>query len=82
MSTISDALSSEDLGFDPQALTEKYQHERNRRIRADAEAQFVEVSNDSPFANKYLEEDPYSELIEREPIFDEKEVIIAHKNIR
>ena len=69
-------LSPETLGFNPDELAEKYRHERDRRIRSDAEAQFVEVTHDSPFANKYLEEDPYAGPLERAPLNDEREVII------
>ena len=56
-------LSSEALGFDPDALSKRYAEERDKRIRADADAQFVQLSNDSPFANKFLEEDPYCEPV-------------------
>lgn len=64
------------LGFDPNELTKRYATEREKRIRTDAEAQFVQLSHDSPFANKYLEEDTYCERVEREPIQDEREVIV------
>jgi len=77
MSKLEEALSPETLGFDPKALTERYRHERDRRVREDAESQFVEVTTDSPFANKYLEEDPYSETTDRAPITDERDVIIV-----
>ncbi|MCR9279870.1 MAG: NAD(P)/FAD-dependent oxidoreductase [Pseudomonadaceae bacterium] len=76
MSTTSNTLSAETLGFDPEELSKRYRDERDRRIRPDAEEQFVQVSNDSPFANKYLEEDPYSEPLQREPINDERDVIV------
>ena len=76
MSTTDAMLSSEALGFDPEALSRRYAEERDKRIRADAEAQFVQLSHDSPFANKYLEEDPYCEPSEREPIIDQREVIV------
>ena len=76
MSQAKEALSPEALGFDPQALSERYRHERDKRIRTDAETQFVEVTNDSPFANKYLIEDPYSEPVARDPIKDERDVIV------
>ena len=76
MSQSESLLSSEALGFDPQALAERYRYERDRRVRSDAEAQFVEVTNDSPFANKYLEQDPYSEPSPRAPLQDQREVII------
>ena len=69
-------LSPETLGFNPETLADRYRQERDKRVRDDAEAQFVAVSNDSPFANKYLEEDPYAQPLERAPIHDEREVII------
>ncbi len=70
-------LSAKDLGFDPAQLAKRYQQERDKRVRDDAEAQFVAVTNDSPFANKYLAEDPYCSYAERDPIKDEREVIIV-----
>ncbi len=76
MSNLEETLSADVLGFDPKKLAERYQHERDRRIRGDAESQFVEVTNDSPFANKYLEEDPYSEVTPRDPINDTRDVIV------
>ena len=69
-------LTPETLGFDPEALAEKYRYERDRRVRSDAEAQFVEVTHESPYANKYLEDDPYAGPLERDPLSDEREVII------
>ena len=76
MSTIKGPLSPESLGFDPEQLTERYRVEREKRIRDDAESQFVEITNDSPYANRYLIDDPYAEPIERDPISDERDVII------
>ena len=76
MSKIHDALSAEALGFDPEQLAEKYRHERDRRVREDAEAQFVQVDNQSPYANKYLEDDPYCEPDDRAPLRDTRDVII------
>jgi cyclohexanone monooxygenase len=76
MSKNDDVLSKEALGFDPDILAQRYAAERNKRIRTDAEAQFVQLSHDSPFANKYLEEDPYCEPLERAPLKDEREVIV------
>ena len=69
-------FSTEGLGFDPDALAQRYSAEREKRIRPDAESQFVQLSNDSPFANKYLEEDPYCTASERAPLKDEREVIV------
>ena len=76
MSVDRNTLSSMSLGFDPNELTKRYATEREKRIRTDAEAQFVQLSHDSPFANKYLEEDTYCQRVEREPIQDEREVIV------
>ena len=76
MSEAQHPFSSEALGFDPDALAKRYAAEREKRIREDAEAQFVQLSHDSPFANKYLEEDPYCEPVQRDPIKDEREVIV------
>jgi cyclohexanone monooxygenase len=76
MPKLEDVLSPENLGFDPKVLSERYAHERDRRIREDAETQFVEITNDSPFAEKYLIDDPYAEPLERDPIRDDTEVII------
>ena len=76
MNVNNDPFSNESLGFDPDALAKRYAEEREKRIREDAEAQFVQLSHDSPFANKYLEEDPYCEPVQRDPIKDEREVIV------
>ena len=76
MSGAQNPFSNEALGFDPDALAKRYAEEREKRIREDAEAQFVQLSHDSPFANKYLEEDPYCEPVQRDPIKDEREVIV------
>ena len=76
MDTNDKVISPEALGFDPDALSQRYAAERDKRIRADAEAQFVQLSHDSPFTNKYLEADPYCEPLERAPLKDEREVIV------
>ncbi|NCU02310.1 NAD(P)-binding protein, partial [Candidatus Macondimonas diazotrophica] len=62
-----------DLGFDPDALREKYRQERDKRIRQDGNEQYQEVKGE--FAH-YVE-DPYvEEEIVREPLFDEVEIAI------
>lgn len=76
MSVTPSALSPENLGFNPDQLADRYRHERDKRIRTDAESQFVKVTHDSVFANKYLENDPYCEPLKRGPIKDKREVII------
>ena len=76
MATNDKVISPEALGFDPDALAERYAAERDKRIRADAEAQFVQLSHDSPFTNKYLEEVPYCKPLDRAPLTDQREVIV------
>jgi cyclohexanone monooxygenase len=62
------------LDFDPDALHEKYRQERDKRIRSDGEAQYVELSG--KFAH-YAEDDPYVEPgLVREPLTDEIDVVI------
>ena len=53
-----------DLGFDPEALREKYRQERDRRLRDDGNAQYVEIAGDyaryleDPFAPSDFSRDP------------------------
>ena len=77
MAEIDQPLSTKTLGFDPDELALRYEKEREKRIHPNAEAQFLQISNDSLFSNKYLEDDPYSEKIERTPLKDKREVIIV-----
>jgi cyclohexanone monooxygenase len=70
------ALASQfsNLGFDPDALREKYRQERDKRIRDDGDDQYIEVAEE--FA-RYADEDPYVEPgFEREPVDAEIEVAI------
>ncbi|HEX7943174.1 MAG TPA: NAD(P)/FAD-dependent oxidoreductase [Phenylobacterium sp.] len=62
----------DDLGFDPNALREKYRAERDRRLRADGNEQYIDISK---FAH-YLD-DPYVERLERDPVVDEVEVVVV-----
>ena len=62
-----------DLGFDPEALRAKYRSERDKRLRADANEQYVEIKGE--FAH-YLD-DPYVEPgFTRAPLADEVEVVV------
>ena len=62
-----------DLGFDPDALREKYRQERDKRLRADGNDQYRKIAGD--FA-RYLD-DPYVEPgFTREALTDEVEVAI------
>jgi cyclohexanone monooxygenase len=67
------AEAQEGIGFDPTALRQKYRDERDKRLRADGNEQYVEV--EGRFA--HFLEDPYVESeIEREPLTDEVEVLV------
>ncbi len=64
---------TENLDFDPDELREKYREERDKRLRADGNEQYREVKGEF---SHYIE-DPYlEEVIEREPLRDEMDVII------
>jgi heterodisulfide reductase subunit A-like polyferredoxin len=58
--------------FDPDALREKYRAERDKRLRADGNDQYVEIAGEY---ERYLH-DPYVERIDREPLHDDVEVLI------
>ena len=59
--------------FDPEALREKYRIERDRRLRADGSAQYVQTTGQ--FAH-YLD-DPYADPnFTRDPIAEDVEVVI------
>src|SRR4051812_18852599 len=63
----------DELGFDPEALRARYRAERDRRIRADGNAQYIDISR---FAH-YLD-DPYVEPgFSRAPLTDEVEVVVV-----
>ena len=61
-----------EIDFDPAELKAKYLAERDKRLREDANEQYVEVASDF---SRYVD-DPYTPRIEREPLTDEVEVII------
>jgi len=62
-----------DLGFDPNALRERYREERDRRLRADGNEQYIEVAGE--FA--HFLDDPYAQPgFTREPLTDEVEVLV------
>jgi cyclohexanone monooxygenase len=60
------------LKFDPDALREKYRQERDKRLRPEGNAQYLEVKGQ--FAH-YLE-DPYVAPIIRGPVNDEVQVLV------
>ncbi|MCL4116240.1 UNVERIFIED_CONTAM: hypothetical protein GTU68_040991 [Idotea baltica] len=61
------------IDFDPDALKEKYLFERDKRVRQDANEQYIEVTGD--FSN-YVE-DPYEQAPDRDPVFDHVDVAIV-----
>ena len=65
---------SETLDFDPDALREKYRHERDKRLRPDGNDQYVEVTADF----RHYIDDPHVEPgFTREPLTDEVDVVIV-----
>ena len=62
-----------EIDFDPRELHDRYIQERDKRLRDDANDQYIEVVGD--FTN-YVD-DPYAEPLEREPLFDHTDVVIV-----
>ena len=58
--------------IDPDFLRTKYREERDKRLRPDGNAQYLEPTG--KFAD--FGEDPYVALVERAPIFDEHTVVL------
>jgi len=64
-----------DVGFDVDALRQKYAYERDRRVRQDGQAQYVEAAG--RFAH-YGEDDPWADTATaRDPVTGEVEVVIV-----
>ncbi len=61
------------IDFDPDALREKYRAERDKRLRADGNNQYIEVVGQ--FAH-YIE-DPYVQPIVRDPVTSEVDVAVV-----
>ena len=62
-----------ELGFDPETLRTKYRTERDRRLRADGNAQYVEIVGDYA---RYLE-DPFAPTdFSREPITKDTDIVV------
>ena len=62
------------IEFDPEALREKYRIERDKRLRADGNDQYIEVTGDF----SHYVDDPYVEPdFVRDPILDEVEVVVV-----
>ena len=64
---------ADDLGFDPNALRDRYRAERDKRVRADGSEQYVEIAGQ--YAH-YLE-DPYVERLDRTALSEDVEVVVV-----
>jgi cation diffusion facilitator CzcD-associated flavoprotein CzcO len=58
--------------FDPDVLRDRYRAERDKRLRADGNDQYVEMTG----AFGHYLEDPYTAPLERAPLFDDVEVVV------
>ena len=67
-----------DLEFDPDALRDKYRRERDKRIRADGNDQYLEVKGD--FAD-YVDDLYVEPGFTREPLTDRLESVIPKATI-
>ncbi|MFI4973947.1 MAG: FAD-dependent oxidoreductase [Caulobacterales bacterium] len=66
-------LDTAELDFDPDALREKYRQERDRRLRPDANEQYVETKGDF----SHYVDDPYvAPGFTRAPLTDELDVLV------
>ena len=65
-------MAETQLDFDPDALRDKYQAERDKRLRDDGNQQYTEVTG--KFA--HFLDDPYVEPVEREALNDFVEVLV------
>ncbi|MEC8834312.1 MAG: NAD(P)/FAD-dependent oxidoreductase, partial [Pseudomonadota bacterium] len=63
-----------DLDYDPVSLRDRYREERDKRLRADGNDQYVEVIGDF----SHFLDDPYpDEKIERESLHDDVDVVVV-----
>src|SRR5947209_173705 len=68
-----DSVDTGTLGFDPDALREKYRRERDRRLRPDANDQYVEVKGDF---SHYIDAPHVAPGFTRPPLTDQVDVLI------
>jgi cyclohexanone monooxygenase len=67
------AESQDQYDFDPDALRQKYREERDKRVRADGNDQYIEVTGDF----SHYVDDPYVEPgFVRDPVLEEVEVVV------
>jgi cyclohexanone monooxygenase len=60
--------------FDPDALREKYAAERDKRLRADGNAQYIEITGDY---DRFIDDKYVASVDEREPLTDDVEVLLV-----
>ena len=65
---------SKTLDFDPDTLREKYRHERDRRLRPEANDQYVEITADF---RHYIDDPHVDPGVTREPLSDAVDVVIV-----
>src|SRR5258708_16363420 len=65
---------SETLDFDPDALREKYRHERDQRLRPEANDQYVEITADF---RHYIDDPHVDPGFTRKPLTDAVDVVIV-----
>ena len=63
----------EDLGFDPDALREKYRAERDKRLRPDGNDQYLHIGGELA---GYIDDPHVAPGFRREPLHDEVDVAI------
>ncbi len=63
------------LGFEPDEINARYRSERNKRVRSEGEKQFVSIGT-SGSMSEYLTNDPYQEVQERGPLYEETECVV------
>jgi len=62
-----------ELGFDPDALREKYRQEREKRLRPEGVNQYIQVKGQF---SRY-DQDPYAEPLTRAPVNEEVDIVIG-----
>ena len=62
------------LGFDPDALREKYRQERDKRLRPDGNAQYLQITGD---LGRFLDDPHVEPGFTREALSDEVDVAIV-----
>src|SRR3977135_3370884 len=65
---------SETIDFDPDALREKYRHERDRRLRSEANDPYVEIT---AHFRPYIDDPHVNPGFTRKPLTDAVDVVIV-----